>query len=77
MPSLIWITFARPLSWLQQSLLGLSAITAALETQARKPLVAAIHFKPEDWTQSDQRFGWTLPNRQPLWPSCPTGGQAA
>ncbi len=39
-------------------------------------LVSATYFKPEDWSQSDQRFGWTLPNKQPLWPSSISGGQA-
>lgn len=77
MPPLIWTMFAGPLSWFRQSVLDQSTITTALATQVRKPLAAAIHFKPEDWSQSDQRFGWTLPNRQPLWLSCPTGGPAA
>lgn len=77
MPPLIWIMFARPLSWVRQSAPGLSTTFFALAAQASKPLVAAIHFKPEDWSQSDQRFGWTLPNRRPLWLSCPTGGPAA
>lgn len=91
MPRLIWIMFARPLSWLLQSLLVLTASAIPLGAN-RSPSLASLRltlssalshrlltilFKPEDWWLNDRRPSQTRPHSQPLWFSVQDGGQSA